>query len=250
MPQHLTQGHTYAIGLSQRANLAEAANTARAQGWSLPPAYLAGPIFYGGWSPVVYYAVQASPVAPPPDVAWLTQWIAIAYRSGQSATVQGYAGEVSALSPFGPELTFVQDLNAPPSVVRSLVADPAPGSPSWEATAAPAEPERYTWVLPWILGGAALTGAWALWGPSKRVRRNPPGEPRGEWTTIAGSEVFITAATKGPFVTVQGNDAIDEFPTKAASIATIAGRRRPASDALRIITKQQAKREGFDFEEY
>ena len=125
MPQQLTQGHTYAIGLSPRANLAEAANTARAQGWSLPPAYLAGALFYGGWSPVVYYAAQASPVAPPPDAAWLTAWVVIAYRAGATATVQGYAGEVSALSPFGPELTFVVDVNAPPAFARSFAGDPA-----------------------------------------------------------------------------------------------------------------------------
>jgi hypothetical protein len=90
-------------------------------------------------------------------VAWLTQWIAIAYRSGQSATVQGYAGEVSPLSVFGPELTFVLDVNAPPSVVRSLVAAPAPGSMAWDA-ANGQQPVSDT-----TLEDVRLRGAWGGW---------------------------------------------------------------------------------------
>jgi len=195
----ITQGHTYAIGLSQRAGLAEAANVARAQGWALPPAHLAGPIFYGGWSPVVYYPANASPIAPPPDVAWVTEWVVVAYRSGASATVHGYAGEVSPLSVFGPELTFVVDVNAPPAFARSFAGDP---SFARAAVADPMavdpepEPERYGWVLPWILGGAALTGAWALWGPSKRVRRNPARRPYRVVDARDRSELYTSTSKR------------------------------------------------------
>ena len=167
----IAQGHTYAIGLTQRASVAEVATTARVQGWSLPPAHKAGQIFYGGWSPVVYYAANASPVAPPPDAAWLTAWVVVAYRSGSSATVQGYAGEVSPLSVFGPELTFVLDVNAPPAFARSFAGDPSfaraavadPMAVDYPTEPESASPSTVAAIAGLVLGGIAgrvVFGSW------------------------------------------------------------------------------------------
>ncbi len=147
------RGHTYAIGMQARAVdvRSDIQRSATALGYAVPDGYIGAGYAAAGWNPVVIYPEREAPIQNPGQRA---DWIAIAGRTGGDFQIQGYAGEITALSVFGPWVLWVIDLGGAP-VARSLVADPAPDSPTWRAVEADAAPAAPPAARPSMGGGFA-----------------------------------------------------------------------------------------------
>lgn len=155
-------GHTYAIGLggSTFTPSSDVSRALAAQGYAFPSVADAARLAWSGWNPVVYYAERSAPIRSSAGGAF----VAISYRIGPSASVQGYPGEVSVLQAFGRDVIWVLDVN-PNQATGWALAD-TPSAPSAVEADAPVTPEHVrqrTAIGSWS-GFAAGVGAGVLVG--------------------------------------------------------------------------------------